>query len=371
MLKHLYIDNYKCMVNFEFQPAQMNLLLGRNGSGKSTVFEVLGKLREVVLGRSDVLAPFPRTSRTRWDSRVLQTFVIQASQISDLYTYRLEIEHERSGDRCRIKHETLAAEEKPLFGFADGEVHLYRDNHSEGPSFPADWSRSALATVPRRPDNTRLWAFKDWLSRVWTLAPNPRAMKSESTKENPTPEHDLSNIASWYRHAVQEDAAASRQLHGSLGEVLDGFQALNLKQTGEESRRLRVTLRHGSPTSPNQSETDYDFAELSDGQRALVGLYSLLHLGLSQRSTLCIDEPDNFIALPELQPWLVALRERTEETGAQVFLISHNPEVINYLAPGCGRLFERSDAGPVRVRDFSSSSDTGLTPAELLARGWE
>lgn len=371
MLKHLYVDNYKCMVNFEFIPAQLNLLLGRNGSGKSTVFEVLAKVRDVALGRSDVLSAFTRTSRTRWDSRPLQTFDIQEAQASGTYKYRLEIEHEENGDRCRIKRESLSIDDKPLFAFTDGDVHLYRDDHSHGPVFPADWGRSALATVPRRKDNTRLWAFKDWLSQVWTLAPNPRVMRSESTKEDPTPEHDLSNIASWYRHAVQEDASASQKLLGSLSEVLDGFQALNLRKTGEESRRLRVTLKRGSSNSSGHAEPDYDFVELSDGQRALVGLYSLLHLGLSRGSTLCIDEPDNFVALPELQPWLIALRERVEESGAQVFLISHNPEVINYLAPGCGRLFERSDAGPVRVRDFATGSDTGLTPAELLARGWE
>ncbi len=42
MLKRLYVDNYKCLVNFEFVPQQIQLLLGVNGTGKSSVFDVLG-----------------------------------------------------------------------------------------------------------------------------------------------------------------------------------------------------------------------------------------------------------------------------------------------------------------------------------------
>ncbi|MFP4381463.1 MAG: AAA family ATPase, partial [Candidatus Sumerlaeia bacterium] len=41
MLKRLYIDNYKCFENFEVEFSNINLLLGANASGKSTVLEVL------------------------------------------------------------------------------------------------------------------------------------------------------------------------------------------------------------------------------------------------------------------------------------------------------------------------------------------
>ena len=45
MLKRLYVDNYKCLVNFEFQPPQHALILGKNGTGKSAVFDVIASLR--------------------------------------------------------------------------------------------------------------------------------------------------------------------------------------------------------------------------------------------------------------------------------------------------------------------------------------
>jgi len=37
MIKRLYVDNYKCLVNFDLKLDELSLLLGLNGSGKSSV----------------------------------------------------------------------------------------------------------------------------------------------------------------------------------------------------------------------------------------------------------------------------------------------------------------------------------------------
>ena len=47
MLTRLYVTNYRCLVNFEFKPSNKQLIIGRNGTGKTTVFDVLALLRDV------------------------------------------------------------------------------------------------------------------------------------------------------------------------------------------------------------------------------------------------------------------------------------------------------------------------------------
>jgi ABC-type glutathione transport system ATPase component len=85
----------------------------------------------------------------------------------------------------------------------------------------------------------------------------------------------------------------------------------------------------------------------------------------------CIDEPDNYVALKEIQPWLQEIEALTEETQAQVLIISHHPEIINYFAPAIVR-FYRQKGGPVRVAPFQiNDANEGLLPAEIVARGWE
>lgn len=40
MLTCLYVDNYKCLVNFELRFGDATLLLGTNGAGKSSVLDL-------------------------------------------------------------------------------------------------------------------------------------------------------------------------------------------------------------------------------------------------------------------------------------------------------------------------------------------
>jgi hypothetical protein len=48
VLKRIYIDNYKSLVNFDLEFKKLNLFLGANGSGKSAVFEVLAAIQQFV-----------------------------------------------------------------------------------------------------------------------------------------------------------------------------------------------------------------------------------------------------------------------------------------------------------------------------------
>ena len=41
MLKRIYIDNFRCFVNFEYKPERKQLLLGANGSGKSSLLDAI------------------------------------------------------------------------------------------------------------------------------------------------------------------------------------------------------------------------------------------------------------------------------------------------------------------------------------------
>lgn len=375
MLTSLHADNFKCLSNFDLQIGDLSLWLGRNGSGKSTAFDALARIRDFVLGRRDCVGAFPSDTLTRWDTRSNQHFRLCVRTAEDALEYRLEIEHDRSRRRNRVLREELVTSDgQPLFEFLRGDVHLYRDDHSIGPVFPSDWQRSALATVPERDDNRKLSSFKRWLDRLWVLSLDPRRMAGDSFDETTSPAPDMVDFASWYRHVLQEAPRSVSTLFDVLRRVFSDFAELRLSQAGE-ARRLRVHLltrrNDGAGGGARTSGFDYDFAELSDGQRALITLYALIELGVRRGATVAIDEPDNFVALVELQPWLAALREAIEDGGGQALLISHHPEVINYLAADSGMLFERQDGGPVQVRRWPDRADSGLTAAETLARGWE
>jgi predicted ATPase len=123
--------------------------------------------------------------------------------------------------------------------------------------------------------------------------------------------------------------------------------------------------------SQNQQELEYGFHEVSEGQRCLIALYTVLHFVLARGGTVFLDEPENFIGLGELQPWLMAAGDAVDEHDGQIFIVSHHPEFLNQWAPDYGIWFSRPKAGPVQVRPFQAAPDEVLTVAELVARGWD
>ena len=160
------------------------------------------------------------------------------------------------------------------------------------------------------------------------------------------------------------------RLMSELKEVLPGFDYFRFEAVGEKHRRLKAFFTDG------QIASSYDFAELSDGQKMVIVLYTLLYFALSvqnSRCILCLDEPENFLALPEIQPWLTVLYDNCTEGKMQAILISHHPECINYLtaSPPAGLWFERESSRPVRVKKISMDKDKeGIPVSELMARGW-
>jgi predicted ATPase len=374
VIQRIFIDNYKCFTNFECRLDAMQLLLGDNGSGKTSVFDVLGTLRDMVTLGVPAIDAFPYETLTAWDTRSVQAFELGLEGNDGHYLYRLVIEHDRPKQRNRIQSEELRFDQALLYQFDGREAHLFRDDVSAppGPVFPFDWSRSAIATIPERSENQKLSWFRRRMERVLIFSPDPVRMTALSEKELPNPDRRLRDLASWMRHLWQQQADFGHTMLTSLKEVIDGLADLRFKRLSETISQLDFEFRFGDDRNPTPARPFHlAFDKLSDGQRMLVALYTILLAPVDKDTTVCLDEPDNFVSLRELQPWLAALRDRIEERGGQCLLISHHPEFINYLAAKHGLIFSRDESGPARAKAFEWTGEEAFLPAEIIARGWE
>ena len=373
MIKQIYVDNYKCLVNFKLPLQELSLLLGASGVGKTSVLDVVFALRRLLSGDARVTDPdaFPTRTLTRWQSRDRQIFEVQVEIDSETFIYHLEVDHERASKRARIHVERLLREGQPLFECVDGDVQLYRDDHSKGPSYAVDWSESPLARVAPRHDNTHLTNFLDLMRRVLICSPYPPGFKAVSTSEAPLLARDAHNFGDWYRHGVQEHPGLVADYTRRLREVIGGgFDEVRLEKVSHEARVLMVTVAEQA----NSPRYDLRFDEISDGQRALVLLYSLIHLARDQGYTLFLDEPENYVALREIQPWLMGLEDACGDTLPQAVISSHHPELIDYLGRDNGVLLLRETSGVITTHGLnkvSNGTEAGLQLSELFARGWE
>lgn len=364
LLKRFYADNYRCLVNFEFRPRPLNLLVGDNGAGKTAIVDAITRIRDVVTGL-DVSASIPMLTLTRWERRNVQRFELEIEGNGGTYTYALEVEHDYQTLAARVKREGLSYDGKPLYKSEGPDVQLYTNSHEPLAKFPFNQRISFLGLMEPRPENALISWFKGVLSRLWIISLVPAFMGPRSEREWDSLQPNGGNFTSWYRHLTQEMPEIVQDLFADLSIVIPGFNALKLLRTGENTRELHVTM-----TNTNRKLANYDlvFDELSEGQRALVALYALLHASVNRDRILLFDEPDNFVSLPEIQPWLIRLSDRVAETSAQVFVISHNAETIDYLAAESALIVERPNAGPTRVRELEVDRETGLRASEFLAR---
>lgn len=368
MIKRLYIDNYKCLVNFELELSELTLLLGPNGVGKTAVFDVIYAVRQLLSGEAKVTdkAIFPTRTLTRWQRRDTQVVEVDVALDKEVLRYRLEVGHETATQRARIDLERLEADGKPLFVFERGKVHLYRDDHSQGPEFHSDWTESSLARVQPGGDNTRLSRFLDYARRVIVCGLYPSSFETESSTEDPVLQRDARNFSAWYRHVLLERPELVSKFTQALEAVIEGFRGIRMEKVGLDTRALLVMF--------DQASERYELRlnEVSDGQRALIALYSLVKLASGQGYTLILDEPDNYVALPEIQPWLIELADVCGVEVPQAILCSHHPELIDYLGSDRGVLLKRETSGVTKVRSTHElATDGGLKLSEIIARGWE
>ena len=117
MLKRIYAHNYKSLLNFEFRPGAVNLLVGRNGSGKSSLFEVLAGLQDLLVRDLGARAAFPPETLTRGGDEPLQRFEFECSPstVTGTFLYVIELEQETAAQVTRIRSESLLLEGRPLF----------------------------------------------------------------------------------------------------------------------------------------------------------------------------------------------------------------------------------------------------------------
>lgn len=371
MLNHLYIDNFRCFVNFEWKPGRLSLLLGDNGNGKSSVFEVVEGLRDFLTSSTMTQAAFPTHTLTAWDSRREQTFELGIFGNGGQYLYRLVVEHKAELFVSRVLREELMYDGDPLYRFEGGEAHLFRDDGSKGPVFPHDWSRSAISTIPGRHDNQKLFWFRDRVRHMYVLSPVPQTMSFVSESEVGVPDRQLRDYVSWLRY-LSNDLTFPARLVEALKPVMEGLGGMRFDPAGETAKALVFLFDYGGKAGSRKGGgTAVKFDRLSDGQRCLAALYTgLLVAEKKEESTFLWDEPDNYVSLREIEPWLTAVRDLAENDGRQCLLISHHPELINTLAVENGAHIYRDEEGPARVKAFSPDCG-GITPAEIVARGWE
>ena len=373
MIRRFYAHNFRCLINFELKLDETNIVLGPNGSGKTSFFDALRGMRDLTVRGVRIEEAFPqRDLSCLRNGGGVQRFELELRIDQDIYGYTLSVAHDPDRNKICIRQEVLEHDKKPLFVYEKGIVQLYGDDYRKGLHYPFHWSRSAIGFLSPMPDNKKLVRFKTELANSIIASPCPPLFRSESSTETGAEgavlDPLMENFVEWYWSIAQENMSSVVRLFKELHDVLPGFDSLSMVKSGENARALKAEFHS---RSNDKRLNRYGFGQLSDGQRALTALYSLLHLVEGHRRSLFIDEPDNYLSLREVQPWLAQVVDACGETLEQAVVISHHPVTIDYLAGSKARWFSRDGEGPVRVGNEPKFPADGRSISEAIAQGAE
>jgi len=377
MITRLYANNFRCLVAFEAKFESFGVFCGPNGAGKSSVFDALRLLRnlstgDAVLGGTGEM-DVPRLEFTRWTedtniSSPIQEFELGLTVDGHVFEYVLHIEQKAEFEKPRIIHERVTCDGKPLFNrdldakTMRAEVRFDKADENQT-GFPLDWRQSALAAIQPRGSIGKLSLLQEEMARLIVLRPNARAMEPESKAEAKYPDLSMTNLTSWYR-SLSQDQQWTTVLSDSLRSVWPDFLSFKLENVGLNAKALQLRFEHegGKPLLLFSGQ-------LSDGERMLIALYMVraaIETGAVQ--TAFIDEPDNFVGLPELQPWVLSMRELLDDKH-QLIMISHHPEILSNSGEANGRyLWRDNHTSPTRIGPLEIPE--GMTVGEAIARGW-
>ena len=363
MIDYLYANNYKSFVNFRIDFSRSNLLIGKNGVGKSNVFTLIASIRDVVIGGGRVLEVlFPSWTCTRWMKSNIQTFEIGISDTEDRYVYRLEIEHDVDHMKSGILSEHVTCNGDTLYQMVNGNAEVFDDEHNVNRVL-ADTNMSGTALVPIKNTFSKLNRFRDQMASIILCTPNPKNMPDAVQNDVFIPQQDFSNIASTFAGVVLTDP----EIYGDLAEtfkvISPGFCKARIS-VDHLFKRLILDYKY------KDVACSYYFNELSDGERMLFALYILLYGFIKQGKTILLDEPDNYLSLKEIQPWCINVEKELGEAG-QCIMISHHPESIDYMAETGGIWMTRLSTGESKIAEDPTigGNEDLLTYSEMIARG--
>lgn len=358
MLHRLYIDNFRCFVNFECKPAGQAaiLLLGNNGSGKSTVMHVLALFQALGRGKNRVGDLVKPTDFAQANHQLPMRFELEVVLDGQQFAYSFALELPDRFKELSVREEQLTRDGVVLFRRESSKVTVSRQPGGDADGvFAMDGHLLVLPVIFGD------LALTGWLADMVLLAPVPQDMAGEALGRELAINGRASNVADWLADLLEGYPAAYTGIIEHLKQVMPDMKSFRFEKLGRDSRALMIQF------SNQQADFELPLTALSDGEKCFVLGAVLIGLVGQRRSRFVFwDEPDNYLAAHEVKQFVVALKRAFLRGQGQLMVSSHNSEAImSFSDDSTWVMGRRSHLEPAMIRclDELQSGADGARPS--------
>jgi predicted ATPase len=365
VIRRLYVHNFRCLENFELPVSGQSsvLLIGNNGSGKTTVGLALEVLQRIARGTNRVDNLVKPKDLARGRSDVPMRFEIEIELNAKIYEYIIAFELPEGSKELRVFEETLTADGKAVYARELAQVHFAKTGKDEEATFFIDWHLVALPIVQEQSPADPLFIFKQWLARMLILRPIPSLITGDSDGETLEPDTQVAKFELWFTGLLAQAPAAYAMIAEYLKHLMPDLKDIKNTLIGRTARSISVQFSNG------QGSVSIPFEDLSDGEKCFMIWALALAANDVYGPLLCFwDEPDNYLAPDEVGHFLVSLR-KAFQSGGQFIATSHNPEAIRRFSDENTLVLQRkSHLEPTVVRPLDELHVKGDL-GDALVRG--
>ncbi len=365
VIRRFYVHNFRCLENFELPILGHSsvLLIGNNGSGKTTVGLALEILQKIARGVNRVGSLVTERDLSGGRRDVPVRFEIEVELESRVYEYVIAFDFPEGFKELRVYEEKLAVGGKPVYTREHAQVRLVKaaNVQEKEASFRIDWHLVALPIVQEQSSKDPLFIFKQWLARMLILRPVPSLISGDSTSETLQPNPQVTDFGAWFSGILAFTPAAYARIDAYLKQVMPDLKDIKNPVIGKDSRSLAVQFYSA------QGSISIPFADLSDGEKCFMICALVLAANDAYSQLFCFwDEPDSHLALPEVGQFVLSLRQAFK-SEAQFIMTSHNSEAIRRFSDENTLVLNRkSHLEPTVVRELKSITVSGDLISALI-----
>lgn len=346
MITRVQIKNFRSLADVDVELNQLNVLVGKNGSGKSNFLDALRFVRDALqLGLDNAItARYGIDSLWRWavtrkfDLQI--TITIKTGGFHGEYGFILG----RSKGTFHVKSEFSMCQRNnktDSFEVKNGQllVDIQSRNSAIIPSQRDSVEKNALALPYLSVISPLFSQLRHELSgSFYSIFPNTlREPQIPST--NSTLNDNADNLASIIQK-IKSQNTWFEDLRTALSMVTDGIRDINVKAVG---KHLTTELLHQDVKVSSRSvkEPWFSLAQESDGTLRMLGLLVALYQKDNHNGLIALEEPELALHPGALTVLSEVIREASKRR--QIIITTQSPDLISRFEAEELRIVERQN----------------------------
>jgi predicted ATPase len=347
VIRRFHVHNFRCLENFDLPISGQSsaLLIGNNGSGKTTVGLALEILQKIARGTNRVSDLVKPKDFARGRADVPMRFEIEVELEAETYGYSIALELPRGAKELLVLEEKLDVGGRPVYTREVGQALIEAKRGDRTYNFPIDRQLVALPIIQQQLTSDPVSVVKRWLARMLILRPIPSLISGDSNEKTLEPNPQVTDFGAWFSGLLAHAPSAYAEIDNYLKQVMTDLKDIKNPSVGKDSRSLEVQF------SNDRGSASFAFEDLSDGEKCFMICALVIAANHAYGPVFCFwDEPDNYLALSEVGHFVLALR-KAFQSGGQFIATSHNPEVIrSFSDENTLVLYRDNHLEPTRVR---------------------